>query len=34
VIATARKLDPLKELADKYPAALLPLELDARIEKP
>ncbi len=28
VIATARKLDPLRDLADKYPDALLPLELD------
>jgi NAD(P)-dependent dehydrogenase (short-subunit alcohol dehydrogenase family) len=28
VVATARKLDPLRELADKYPDRLLPLELD------
>jgi len=28
VVATARKLDPLKELADRYATALLPLELD------
>ncbi len=28
VVATARKLDPLKDLADKYQAQLLPLELD------
>ncbi|HEY3256599.1 MAG TPA: SDR family oxidoreductase [Polyangiaceae bacterium] len=28
VVATARKLDPLKDLADKYPTQLLPLELD------
>ena len=28
VVATARKLDPLKELAEKYPTTLLPLELD------
>jgi NAD(P)-dependent dehydrogenase (short-subunit alcohol dehydrogenase family) len=28
VVATARTLDPLKELADKYPTTLLPLELD------
>ncbi len=28
VVATARKLDPLKELADQYPSALLPLELN------
>jgi len=28
VVATARKLDALKELAEKYPTTLLPLELD------
>ncbi|MEI9936369.1 MAG: SDR family oxidoreductase [Pseudomonadota bacterium] len=28
VVATARKLDPLKDLADKYQGQLLPLELD------
>jgi NAD(P)-dependent dehydrogenase (short-subunit alcohol dehydrogenase family) len=28
VVATARQLDPLKELADQYPTTLLPLELD------
>jgi len=28
VVATARKLDALKPLADQYPDALLPLELD------
>ncbi len=28
VVATARKLDPLKDLADQYQAQLLPLELD------
>jgi NAD(P)-dependent dehydrogenase (short-subunit alcohol dehydrogenase family) len=28
VVATARKLDALKDLADKYPTTMLPLELD------
>jgi NAD(P)-dependent dehydrogenase (short-subunit alcohol dehydrogenase family) len=28
VVATARKLDALKELAEKYPTTMLPLELD------
>jgi NAD(P)-dependent dehydrogenase (short-subunit alcohol dehydrogenase family) len=28
VVATARNLDSLKELADKYPTTMLPLELD------
>jgi NAD(P)-dependent dehydrogenase (short-subunit alcohol dehydrogenase family) len=28
VVATARKLDALKDLADRYPSTLLPLELD------
>ncbi len=28
VVATARKLDPLKALADKFPESLFPLELD------
>jgi len=28
VVATARKLDSLKDLADRYPSTLLPLELD------
>jgi NAD(P)-dependent dehydrogenase (short-subunit alcohol dehydrogenase family) len=28
VVATARKLDALKDLADRYPTTLLPLELD------
>ncbi len=28
VVATARKLDPLRKLADKYSSTLLPLELD------
>jgi NAD(P)-dependent dehydrogenase (short-subunit alcohol dehydrogenase family) len=28
VVATARKLDPLRDLAEKYPDTLLPLELD------
>jgi len=28
VVATARKLDALKDLADQYPSTLLPLELD------